>query len=253
VRAGGPTPGADTAPPEAAVDLAASGNLARGLTDRTLLGGRGLGSLRLGAYTFFVQPYYQFGSVTTPVPGMGDVTKRTDNELYVRTALFRTITGPLFGFVVAVGEHSLRRQIDERGLFGGGVGVTIVHGPCASLVVSASLDDEPTRWAVAPMFADGVPVDASRNIAREVTRIYGQYTLGHVSLTHDLYLAPSLTHAVRDYRILLYAAAEVPLVAGFAGRVQVDASHEEVIVPGSQHDDLALTFGVAYRRTWTHH
>jgi hypothetical protein len=53
-----------------------------------------------------------------------------------------------------------------------------------------------------------------------------------------------------DLRVLLSSAVEVPVVAGFSARIQIDASYEQYIVPGTKHDDLALTFGASYHGEW---
>jgi len=43
----------------------------------------------------------------------------------------------------------------------------------------------------------------------------------------------------------------VPIVGGFAGRVAFDATHEGHIVVGTQENDIAITFGLAYKNDWT--
>jgi uncharacterized protein DUF481 len=246
-RAGGPAPGDDPAS-RLAIDLGATGQLARGLIDRDLISARGVITAWDGPWGAFVQPYWLFGRVNTFGP-LGKIT--TDNEIYVRTGIFRQIVGPTFAFVVNVYDHSLRRQIDNRDLFGSGVGANIVQSPGTSLLASLGLIGEVAAFKH-KVFDDGTMIGNTRDVARLSLRVYGRYKLadGHISLTHDIYLIPSVTDPTNDYRMLFYGAVDIPIIGGFSARAQVDATREGLIMAGTKHDDIAITFGLAFKNEW---
>ena len=244
-RAGGPAPGEDPTS-RIATELALTGNLARGLVDRDLISGRGIFQAWTGPWGLYVQPYWLYGRVGTP---MGKLT--TDNEIYVRTGLFRTLSGPVFAYGVNVYDRSVRRKIDHRDLLGAGVGVTFLEGKDLSLVSSVGVLGEITKFD-GTMFDSGETIAGNRTLARWSVRVYGRYKVaaGKLALVHDLILVPSFDHPILDYRILAYGAIEAPIAKGFAVRVQADATREGKIVAGTKHDDLVVTFGVSYRNEW---
>jgi hypothetical protein len=94
---------------------------------------------------------------------------------------------------------------------------------------------------------------STRTTVRASVRVYGRYKLlaGKLALVHDLYLIPAVGDPTADYRILFYGAIDAPIAKGFAVRVQADATREGVIVAGTKHDDLVVTFGLSYRNEWS--
>lgn len=236
-RRGGPTPTA-TDGDGVTSEVAATASLARGVTDRTLVTARGIVAAEYDGWGGFVQPSWVFGQVNG---------KRSDNELFVRVLGFHAFADRWFAFAVGVGEHSLHRKIDERAFGGAGVGITALREPAARLLVSVGVVDEVT-WFASPLLADGtVLANDRRQTVRAVARLYGRYVLpgAGVVLTHDLYVMPSVS-ARSDLRAIAYVALDVPIHGGLAGRVVVDASYEQRIVEGTEHDDLAVTFGLSY-------
>jgi len=119
-RAGGPAPTGDQ-PTRVAAEIAIGGNLARGFVDRELVTARAIFEAWSGTWGIYVQPYWLYGRVGTP---MGKLT--TDNEVYERTGLFRTLVGPWFAYAVNAYDRSLRRKIAHRDLIGAGAGVRAV-------------------------------------------------------------------------------------------------------------------------------
>jgi hypothetical protein len=246
-RAGGPAPG-DFSGTNLAADLSLAGSLARGVADRDLVTTRGLVSLWSGRWGVFVQPYYLYGDVKL-APTAPRVA--TDDERYLRTAVFHSFSDPLFEFGVAVLDHSLRRRVGRRALVGGGVGATLHNRDGITVVTSFGIMAELAHYdsntlpdmAVAPAFG--------RDAARESLRIYGRYRLvgGRLVLVHDVYIMPNVQDAV-DLRVLGSGVLEIPISWGFAARIQIDASYEQFIVRGTQHDDVAITFGAAYKTDW---
>jgi len=251
-RAGGPAPGDDPSS-RIAVDGGISGSLARGLVDRELISARGVVQGWTGPWGLYIQPYWLYGRVGTPPP-TGKIT--TDNEVYVRTGLFRKLTGPIFAYAVDVYDHSLRRRIEHRDLLGAGGGVTIVEGGGNSLLVSVGLLGEITDYGDSkesdPLLDNG-EVGTTRKTGRWSVRVYGRWKIagGKLGLIHDLIVIPSLRAPTDDYRILFYGAIDAPIAKGFSFRVQVDATREGLIVAGTKQDDLALTFGVSYKNEWS--
>jgi hypothetical protein len=245
-RAGGPSP-SDEPGSRIAAELALTGNLARGLVDRDLISTRGIFQVWRGPLGFYIQPYWLYGRVATP---MGKLT--TDNEIYVRTGLFRSLTERFFAYGVNVYDRSVRRRIDHRDLLGGGAGVIIIKGEEYSLHTSFGVLGEITKFDAA-MLDSGETVDGARTVARFSGRIYGRYKLaeGKLALVHDLIVVPAFAHPITDYRILFYGAIDAPIAKGFSVRVQADATREGKIVAGTKHDDLVVTFGLAYRNEWT--
>lgn len=248
-RAGGPAPGDD---PNArvAVEGAITGNLARGFVDRELVSARGIVQAWSGPWGVYMQPYWLFGRVGTP---MGKLT--TDNEIYVRTGLFRALAGPLFAYGVTVYDRSVRRQIEHRNLAGAGLGVTLWQCRGSSLLTSVGVLHQVTDFGGAtptPTLENGTISDGLDHTLRWSVRLYGRYKLGagKLSLIHDLIVVPTFDDPTGDYRILFYGAIDAPIAKGFSARVSADATREGLIVAGTKHDDLAVTFGVSYRGEW---
>ena len=226
-KRGGPVP--QTGGDDLATELAITGSLARGVTDRTLVTARGSLTADAGPWGAFAQTNWVFGEVNG---------RRSDDELYLRTLAFRSFAERCFWFGVAVGEHSLHRMIDERLFAGGGLGTVVVRTRDAKLLASLGAVDEITWF--------GDPLLGERTVARATLRLYGRYALAPIALTHDAYVMPS----TKDLRAIAYVALDVPLVHGLAGRVAFDASYEQVIAAGTEHGDLAVTFGLAYAGAW---
>lgn len=251
-RAGGPAIGEDPTP-RLAVDLSLGGNLARGFVDREMVAARGIVEASWGPWAVYTQPYWLFGRVHPP---MGP-TLTTDNEIYNRTGLFRRISGPWFAYAVNAYDRSVRRQIDHRDLLGGGVGVRVWRCGKSSLLTSVGTLYEVASFTRTPerVDADDEPLGTSSGIERTSrfsVRIYGRYNLagGKLNLTHDLIVIPSYRDPTRDYRVLAFGAIMAPIAKGFSFVVQADATQEGVIVAGTKHGDLAVTFGVSYKNEW---
>jgi hypothetical protein len=250
-RAGGPAPGDD---PNAriAVDGGISGNIARGFVNRELISARGIFQTWSGPWGLYIQPYWLYGRVDV----MG--TKiTTDNEIYVRTGLFRSLTPQYFVYGVTVYDRSVRRQIEHRNLAGGGAGANLISRKGQVLSVSLGLLYEITDFGGEknrePTLETGVVANELRETGRWSARVYGRWKIadGKLGLVHDLIVVPSLRDPADDYRILFYSAIDAPLVKGFSLRVSVDATQEGLIVAGTKNADLVLTFGVAYKNEWT--
>ena len=224
-RAGGPTPDGD-GDTEVGVDLAATGNLERGLIRQDVVTARAIASIRSGPWSAFVQPYWLYADVND---------KTTAHELYVRTIGFRALDPTWFAFAAAVYDHSFRREIAHRGLGGGGAGATVAHWNGGTIVASLGVLGE-----AAELVGGG-----RRSTVRGSARLYGRYELGRLSIVHDIFVMPSLL-ASPDLRVVFEGGLDLAIVGGLAGRVAVDASHEDVIVAGTRHDDLAVTFGLSY-------
>jgi hypothetical protein len=248
-RAGGPVVGDDPGA-HLALDSSITGNIARGFVDRELISARGILQGWTGPYGFYMQPYWLYGRVGTP---MGKLT--TDNEIYVRTGLFRRLVDPFFAYGVTVYDRSVRRQIEHRNLAGAGLGLNIIQRKDLSLVSSVGLLYELTDYGGivgSPLLENGTTSDGVRETGRWSVRIYGRYKIagGKLGLIHDLIVIPSLRDPADDYRILSYFAIDAPIAKGFSARVQADYTREGLIVAGTKHDDLALTFGIAYKAEW---
>jgi len=246
-RAGGPAPG-DFPGTNLAVDLSLAGSLARGVADRDLVTGRGIVSFWSGRWGVFVQPYYLYGDVKV-APTAPRV--ETDDERYLRTAVFHSFSDHLFEFGVVVLDHSLRRLIDRRALLGGGLGATLYNRGGITVVTSFGVMAELAQYDAGTLPDMTVVPAFDRDVARESLRVYGRYRLaaGRLALVHDVYIMPNVQD-VADLRVLVSGAVEVPIAWGFAARVQIDASYEQFIVSGTQHDDVAITFGAAYKNDW---
>ena len=245
-RTGGPAPG-DFKATELSVDSSLTGNLARGVSDRDLISFRGLVNFWSGRFGVFVQPYYLYGDVKLPAASR----VQTDDERYLRALAFYTFYEPVYAYAVTALDHSLRRKIGNRILAGAGAGLTVVNRPGLTFLTSVGLLYERAHYDgnTLPDMTMIEPVD--RKLFRTSLRVYGRYKLidGHINLVHDIYLIP----AIRDFsdlRAMFSGVLEVPVVAGFAGRVAVDATYEGYIVPGTQHEDIAITFGVSYKNDW---
>ena len=221
------------------------------MVNRDLISTRGILQGWQGRWGLYVQPYWLYGRVELTGNKL-----TTDNEIYVRSGLFRTIAPPIFAYGVSVYEHSLRRQIEHRNSAVGGIGVNIVQNKQVSLLSSVGALYEITDHGASsnpnPPLVDGSIGEGLRKTARWSVRFYGRYTLagGKVSLIHDLYVVPSFRDPGDDYRLLAFGAIDAAIAQGFSLRAQADGTREGLIVAGTRKDDLAVTFGVSYRNEW---
>jgi hypothetical protein len=259
-RAGAPTPG-ESDDSRVAVDLAATGNLSRGLVYRDLVTSRGVLQLWDGPWGVYLQPYWLYSRIGTAA---GKVT--ADNDIYVRLGGFRNLTPSVFVTAVNVYDHSLRRRVAHRDLFGGGAGVNLVRREGILLVTSVAVLGELTDFercpACLPGGVDGdrlridgelgPSVGETRRVVRGALRLHGRYRLGggRLSLVHDLIVMPSFVDPVDDYRVNFSGVLDAPIAKGFSARAQVEATRDAVIVDGTKRDALVLTFGVSYRNEW---
>lgn len=259
-RAGAPTPG-EAAASRVAVDVGITGNLSRGLVYRDLVTNRGVLQLWEGPWGVYLQPYWLYSRIGTAA---GRVT--ADNDIYVRLGTFRSLTRSVFVTAVNVYDHSLRRRVSHRDLFGAGGGVNLVQRKAVLISTTAAVLGEVTDFercpACLPGGVDGTQlriggelgpsVDETRKVVRGAFRIHGRYRLGggKLSLVHDLVVMPSFAHPVNDYRATFSGTIDAPIVKGFSARAQLEATRDSVIVDGTRRDAIMLTFGVAYRNEW---
>lgn len=251
-RTGGPAP-EDFEGTRAAVDLALTGNLARGISDRDLITLRGTLTLWHGALGVFLQPYYLYADIK-----LGAMPRvKTDDERYLRALVYYTFKEPFYVYGVTAYDASLRRKIDARLLAGGGVGLTAVNKPDVTFVTALGLFlFERAYYEGNPMAMPPVP-ESRRSVIRTSLRLYGRYKIAErLNLMHDIYLIPAIydltnNKAFSDLRAMASGIVEVPIVLGFAGRVAVDWTYEGYTVPGTEPHDLAITFGVSYKNEWT--
>jgi hypothetical protein len=251
-RAGGPAPGETGGESRVGVEANIAGNLARGFVDRDLIAARAILQGWTGPWGLYIQPYWLYGRVGTP---MGKIT--TDNEIYVRTGLFRQIRETrFFAYAVSAFDRSVRRKIDYRELLGAGAGMHVLQGDGVSLLTSVGVLGEVANFKDRTLEdPDGntFETDKRRTVMRWSVRIYGRYRLGEgkLSVIHDLIVIPAFTDPRDDYRILFFGAIDAPIAKGFSFRAQADATHEGLIVTGTKHGDLAITFGLAYKNDWS--
>jgi len=251
-RAGGPAPGDANGESRIGAEAAISGNIARGFVDRELIAARGILQGWTGPWGFYIQPYWLYGRVGTP---MGKLT--TDNEIYVRNGVFRQIAdSQFFAYGVSVFDRSVRRKIDYRNLTGVGVGLNLLQDKGINLVTSVGVLGEITSFKdktlVNPDGPGTYETDEHRTVARWSVRLYGRYKIadGKLSITHDLIVIPSFKDPRDDYRILFYGSIDAPIAKGFSVRAMADATQEGLIVTGTKHGDLAITFGLSYKNEW---
>jgi hypothetical protein len=246
-RVGGPAPG-DDAERALATDVALTANLARGLIDRDLVSLRGSITLLWGSWACFAQAYYLYGDVK-----LSDTIPRTktDDERYGRATVARTFAKPIFVLGFTALDHSLRRRIDRRLVVGAGAGATLVHSDLVTFSTSLGVQSEHSDYGSNTLTDMTIVPPSTVHVTRTSLRLYGSYRLAgrHLTLFHDIYIMPNVRN-VADLRMRASGVVELPLAAGFAARAQIDASYEEHIVPGTQHDDLAITFGASYRGDW---
>lgn len=251
-RAGGPAPGDSRDETKLGAEANLAGNIARGFVDRELIAARGIFQGWTGPWGLYIQPYWLYGRVGTPA---GKLT--TDNEIYVRTGLFRVLTGPIFAYAVNATDRSLRRKIDYRVLTGAGAGINLLQRPGVSLLASFGVLHEVANYRDRTVENPDGPgtfeAEKRRHTARFSGRIYGRYRIagGKLVLIHDLIIIPSFRDPRDDYRVLFFGGIDAPIAKGFSVRVQADATYEGLIVAGTKHGDLAITFGVSYKNEWT--
>jgi hypothetical protein len=251
-RAGGPAFGGDDPTTHIGIEAALSGNIARGFTDRELITARGIVEVSTGKWGFYTQPYWLFARVNLG-PAIGKIT--TDNEIYERTGLFRRITGPVFAYGVTVFDRSVRRKIEGRNLTGAGLGANLWQCKGNILLTSVGLLYEYADYGFKNMdelmLVDGTTRDVNKT-GRWSVRIYGRFKIagGKLGLIQDIIMVPSLSDPEGDYRLLTYSAIDAPIAKGFSVRAQADYTREKLIVAGTKRDDLAITFGIAYKNEW---
>jgi hypothetical protein len=250
-RAGGPAAGDSSGDSRIGAEANLAGNIARGFVDRELIAARGILQGWTGPWGVYIQPYWLYGRLGTP---MAKLT--TDNEIYVRTGLFREIQDTrFFLYAVSVWDRSLRRKIDYRDLTGGGFGIHFLRDKDASLLASFGVLGQVTnfrnRTLVNPDGPATFDADKRRWTAHWSARIYGRYHIGKLAVMHDFIYVPTFEDPRDDYRILIYGAIDAPIAKGFSIRAQADATYEGLIVAGTKHGDLAITFGVNYKNEWT--
>jgi Protein of unknown function, DUF481 len=247
-RAGAPTPG-DASGSRVAVDVGTTGNLSRGLVYRDLITNRGVLQLWDGPWGIYVQPYWLYSRIGT---AMGRVT--ADNDIYVRLGLFRNLTRSVYVNAVNVYDHSLRRKVAHRDLFGGGVGVTLVQRPAVQISTSAAVLGEVTDFdGERLVVGDEVEtITGNRTVVRWAARLHGRYKLGggKLALVHDLVVMPSFADPVNDYRVNFSATLDAPIAKGFSARAQLEGTRDGVIVEGTKRDAVVITFGVSFRGEW---
>ena len=252
-RAGGPAAGDSAGEEKIAAEVNIAGNIARGFVDRELIASRGIVQGWTGPWGVYLQPYWLYGRVGTPA---GKLT--TDNEIYIRTGVFREIENTrFFAYAVSVWDRSLRRKIDYRDLTGAGFGIHLLRDKGISLLTSFGVLGQVTsfkdRTLVDPDGPGTFEAENRRWTAHWSARIYGRYKIagGKLALTHDFIYVPTFEDPRDDYRILIFGAVEAPIAKGFAIRAQADATYEGLIVAGTKHGDLAITFGINYKNEWT--
>jgi hypothetical protein len=259
-RAGAPIPG-ETAGSRVALDLGITGNLSRGLVYRDLITSRGVLQLWNGPWGIYLQPYWLYSRIGGAA---GKVT--ADNDIYVRLGSFHNLTPSLFVTAVNVYDHSLRRRVTHRDLFGAGAGFNLIRHTSVVVATTAAVLGEVTDFERCPgclpggvdgerLLIDGEPgpsVTELRKVARWGARLHCRYKLAgdRLSLVHDLIVLPSFRDPVDDYRFNFSATIDAPLAKGFSARAQVEGTHDEVIVEGTKRDALVITFGVSYRNEW---
>ncbi|MGE5183269.1 MAG: DUF481 domain-containing protein, partial [Acidobacteriota bacterium] len=223
---------------ELAAELSATGNLERGLIRQDVVTARAIVSIADRRWSAFVQPYWLYADVNG---------KTTAHELYTRAVGFRALGDRWFAFALGVYDHSFRREIRHHGLAGGGAGATLARWSAGSIVVSLGAVGELADYD-RPALADGTLLaGARRTTLRASARIYGRYRVcERLSLVHDVFVMPSLV-ARDDLRVVAYGGLDLAIAGGLSARIAADASHEDVIVAGTRHDDLAVTFGVSWR------
>lgn len=248
-RAGAPTPD-EAEGSRVAVDLGTTGNLSRGLVYRDLITNRGVLQLWDGPWGAYLQPYWLYSRIGTAA---GRVT--ADNDIYVRLGVFRKLTRSVYVTAVNVYDHSLRRKVAHRDLFGAGAGLNLVQTKPVLLSTSVAVLGEVTDFEGERLEIGDEPGPATteiRKVARWAARVNGRYKLagGKLSLVHDLIVMPSFTDPANDYRILFAGTIDAPIAKGFSARVQAEATRDGVIVEGTKHNALVVTFGVSFRNEW---
>src|SRR6185436_2450511 len=232
-----------------AVDVGTTGNLSRGLVYRDLVTNRGVLQAWDGPWGVYVQPYWLYSRIGT---AMGRVT--ADNDIYVRLGGFRNLTPSVFVFAVNVYDHSLRRKVAHRDLFGGGAGVNLVQRKPVTFALSAGVLGEVTDFDGDRLLIGGDPGETTetRPVVRGAGRIHGRYRLGggKLALVHDVIVMPSVRDPADDYRVLFSGTVDAPIAKGFSARAQAEATYDGVIVEGTKHGALVMTFGVSYKAEW---
>lgn len=134
-------------------------------------------------------------------------------------------------------ERSNLRKINNRFVGAGGIGFKLVQQKTAYISVTNVLLYEKTDFVVNEKFPD-------RNLWRNSTRLFGEYTFdkGKMSLSHTVYLQPSITEKNFRWNANLILRYQVSKNVSF--RSMMENSYESVVVPGRKNNDFRWTFGV---------
>lgn len=161
----------------------------------------------------------------------------------------------MFVTAVNVYDHSLRRRVAHRDLFGGGAGVNLVQREAVLVTTSGAVLGEVTDFDGERLVIGGEPgpaIAGTRTVVRGAVRLHGRYRLagGRLSLVHDLIVMPSFRDPADDYRVNFSATLDAPIAKGFSARAQAEGTRDNVIVEGTKRDAVVITFGVSYRAEW---
>ncbi len=134
-------------------------------------------------------------------------------------------------------ERSNLRKINNRFVGAGGIGLKLVQKKTVYISVTNVLLYEKTDFVINEKFPD-------RNLWRNSTRLFGEYTFdkGKMSLSHTLYLQPSITEKNFRWNGNLIFKYQVSKNVSF--RSMMENSYESVVVPGRKNNDFRWTFGV---------
>jgi Protein of unknown function, DUF481 len=134
-------------------------------------------------------------------------------------------------------EQSNLRKINHRFVGAGGVGFKLVQKKTIYISVTNVLLYEKTDFVVNEKFPD-------RNLWRNSTRLFGEYTFneGKMSLSHTLYMQPSITEKNFRWNGNLILRYQVSKNVSF--RSMMENSYESIVVPGRKNNDFRWTFGM---------
>lgn len=134
-------------------------------------------------------------------------------------------------------EQSNLRKINNRFVGAAGIGYKLVQKKTIYLSVTNVLLYEKTDFVVNEKFPD-------RNLWRNSTRLFGEYTFdnGKMSLSHTLYVQPSITEKNFRWNGNLILRYQVSKNVSF--RSMMENSYESIVVPGRKNNDFRWTFGI---------
>ncbi len=136
-------------------------------------------------------------------------------------------------------EQSNLRKINHRFVGAAGIGFKLVQKKTAYISITNVLLYEKTDFVVNEKFPD-------RNLWRNSTRLFGEYTFdgGKMSLSHTLYLQPSITEKNFRWNGNLILRYQVSKNVSF--RSMMETSYESIVVPDRKNNDFRWTFGVVF-------